>query len=97
MVDPIASRLTQASDLTVAAVSRAKPAPAPTPVARETDQAPVQVSNIAGELAASPPVDLERVARIKKAIANGTFPIYPATIADRLIALKYDWKPHDQA
>ena len=45
-------------------------------------------------MAASPPVDADRVAAIKKAIAEGRFPILPATIADRLIALKLQWNPN---
>lgn len=49
------------------------------------------VSNLARTLAAQPPVDMDRVAQIKKAIANGDFPILPATIADQMIALKLDW------
>ncbi|WP_447727601.1 flagellar biosynthesis anti-sigma factor FlgM [Sphingomonas koreensis] len=47
--------------------------------------------------AASAPVDAERVARIKKAVAEGRFPLVPSTVADRLLALKLQWNPHDQA
>ena len=49
------------------------------------------VGNLARTLAAEPPVDMDRIAEIKKAIANGNFPILPATIADQMIALKLDW------
>ena len=71
-------------------------APAPTPVARQPEAAnrDLQASGIARALAGSAPVDLDRVARIKKAISTGNFPILPATIADRMLALKYDWDPH---
>jgi negative regulator of flagellin synthesis FlgM len=55
------------------------------------------VTAFARQMAATPPVDLERVARIRRAISDGTFPIYPAKIADRLIALKLDWNPNDAA
>jgi len=48
-------------------------------------------------MASSAPVNEARVAEIKKAIANGTFPILPATIADRLMALKLSWDSNDQA
>lgn len=71
-------------------------AAAAAPVARAAsgaDEAKVTATAVAQELAASPPVDLERVARIKQAIANGNYPIAPETIADRLLALKLDWKP----
>ncbi|ODP39043.1 flagellar biosynthesis anti-sigma factor FlgM [Sphingomonas turrisvirgatae] len=47
--------------------------------------------------AASAPVDADRVAKIKKAIADGKFPLVPSTIADRLLALKLQWNPHDKA
>lgn len=55
----------------------------------------VATAGVARQLAATPPVDLERVARIKKAIANGDFPIVSSTIADRLLALKLEWNPND--
>lgn len=75
---------------------------APTPLA-PIPSTPSPVANrartpgVAASLAASPPVDADRVATIKKAIADGRFPILPATIADRLIALKLQWKPDEQA
>lgn len=47
--------------------------------------------------AATPPVDAERVARIKKAIADGKFPLVPSTVADRLLALKLEWNPNEPA
>ncbi|MFL9840128.1 flagellar biosynthesis anti-sigma factor FlgM [Sphingomonas sp. ST-64] len=47
--------------------------------------------------AASAPVDAERVARIKKAIADGKFPLVPSTVADRLLALKLQWNPNEPA
>ncbi|CAN5651804.1 hypothetical protein BH10PSE14_BH10PSE14_01600 [soil metagenome] len=96
MVDPISIRGVTGSDALVAAAMRVSAAPAPAAVARqgEPSQVAVQAGTVARQLAADAPVDLERVARIKKAISTGTFPILPATIADRLLALKYDWEPH---
>ncbi len=83
-------------------IARVSLAPAPvaasnsTPrVASGADEARVTLPGVAKSLAASPPVDVERVAKIKKAIADGKFPIYPATIADRLLALKLQWNPND--
>ena len=52
---------------------------------------------LAQPLAQAPPVDAERVARIKRAIEEGKFPLVPSTIADRLIALKLQWRPNEQA
>ncbi|MDB5712064.1 MAG: flagellar biosynthesis anti-sigma factor FlgM [Sphingomonas bacterium] len=96
MVDPVSIRGVTGGDFGVAATARVSAAPAPTPVARQPEAAnrDVQASGIASELAASAPVDLERVARIRKAISTGNFPILPATIADRMLAFKHDWEPH---
>lgn len=55
------------------------------------------LSGVTQALSASPPVDVERVAKIRKAIQDGKFPILPATIADRLIALKMQWNPNEAA
>ncbi|WP_197054287.1 flagellar biosynthesis anti-sigma factor FlgM [Sphingomonas sp. 37zxx] len=49
------------------------------------------------DLASKPPIDAERIARIRRAVKDGTFPISPATIADRMLALKLNWKPNDPA
>lgn len=52
---------------------------------------------LAKSMASSPPINASRVAEIKKAIASGTFPILPATIADRLMALRLDWISNEKA
>lgn len=54
-------------------------------------------ASLAKSLSASAPVDTDRVAQIRKAIADGRFPLVPSTIADRLIALKLEWNPNDKA
>lgn len=64
--------------------------PMAAPVATES-------TRLAKSLAAAPPVDTDRVAQIRKAIGDGKFPLSPSTIADRLIALKLEWKSNDQA
>jgi negative regulator of flagellin synthesis FlgM len=46
-------------------------------------------------MASKPPVDVDRVALVRRAIERGEFPILPATIADQMIALKYDWMSAD--
>ena len=76
----------------IAAATPTRPAQPTTSPAREPSPADVAATGgLAASLAVKPPIDEERVAQIKKAIANGTFPILPATIADRLLALRYDW------
>lgn len=39
------------------------------------------------------PVDTTHVEEVRRAIRNGTYPVLPETIADRLLALKLDWTP----
>jgi negative regulator of flagellin synthesis FlgM len=96
MVDPIGPKGSTPADLRVAPVS---PVVAPPKLVSATtdDHQASPVAQLASQLAAQPPVDADRVARIKRAIADGTFPILPATIADSMIALKYDWMSHDPA
>lgn len=101
MVDPVGTKGV-ASDRAVARVLAAAattPLPAPTAPARQGAAAAdvANLSGVAAALAAKPPVDADRVAQIKKAVANGTFPILPATIADRLLAVRYEWMTDDQA
>lgn len=94
MVDPIGWKAT--APLARTSVSTPPSAPiriAETPAA--TDAAPA--SGLTQELSAAPPVDLERVSRIKAAIAAGKFPILPSTIADRLLAFKLEWNGNEQA
>lgn len=70
------------------------------PVQRVASDAATEVPttrSTAKTLAASAPLDMDRVQRIKTAITNGTFPISPAKIADQLIALRYEWMSNDQA
>ena len=83
MVEAIGSKAITASDLRVAPVTRAVAAAPAAPVATGG----AALAGVSRPLAAPPPVDTDRVATIKKAIADGRFPITPATIADRLEAL----------
>jgi negative regulator of flagellin synthesis FlgM len=94
-VDPVSIRGVTGGDFGVAATARVSAAPASIPVARQpAANRDVQASGIASALAASAPVDLDRVARLKRAIATGTYPVQPATIADRMLAHKQDWDSH---
>ena len=57
----------------------------------------VEAGALAKVLASTPPVNADRVTQIRHAIQNGSFPILPAKIADRLIALRLEWNPSEQA
>lgn len=101
MVDSITSKaitIDGAATRVAAAAPVAAVAPVTSAATTLTPAATVdiaQTSGLAQAMAATPPVDTDRVATIKKAIADGRFPIVPATIADRLIALKLQWSPND--
>lgn len=92
MVDSIGPR---PLDRKVGGVARVGVAKGPTTV---TEQArATQAPTVAAQLSASAPVDTARVEMIKQAIANGNFPLSPTTIADALIAARYEWMSHDKA
>ena len=97
MVDSIGNKAGAVADRRIAPVAPAVAVETVKPAANQA--APVQstAAALAGEMAAKPPVDAERVAKIRKAIEDGRFPIYPTTIADRLLALKLEWSPNDPA
>ncbi|WP_298668541.1 flagellar biosynthesis anti-sigma factor FlgM [uncultured Sphingomonas sp.] len=100
MVDSIGARPATTSDLPVAPVARVLGTQAVPPISARSEtavNANAQPQTLASRLAAKPPVDSDRVQRIKNALANGTFPISPATLADQLIALRYDWLSDDKA
>lgn len=100
MVDPLGSKPIAPGDrVALTPVARAAPAPS---VQSGTERATVglQASSLAmavREMASRPPVDTERVARIREAVRDGTFPILPATVADHMLALKLNWNPNDKA
>lgn len=97
MVDPIGNKAGAVADRRIAPVAPAAPVEAAKPVASEVKMVESTAAELSSTMAAKPPVDSERVAKIRKAIEDGKFPIYPTTIADRLLALKLEWSPNDPA
>ena len=95
MVDPVGAKPVS-SVRGLASLIKASPvraAPSATSAADETSSSSIAV--MAKDMSATAPVDVDRVARIRRAIADGSFPISPATVADHLIALKNNWNPND--
>lgn len=92
MVDSIGLR---PWDRKVGGVTRVGTVAAATTVTQQPQTA--QTPTVAARLSASAPVDIERVEKIKQAIANGNFPLSPTTVADALIAARYEWMSHDKA
>ena len=95
MVDSISSKPVSGRDRQVAPVARNAPAAKVAGAPQGTAAEQLKLSAMAFGFSEQPPIDHDRVSRIRAAIRNGTFPIYPATIADRLLALKLEWNPHD--
>ncbi|WP_326523266.1 flagellar biosynthesis anti-sigma factor FlgM [Sphingomonas sp.] len=98
MVDPVGIKTVSASR-PLAAVAPASAVQVPQPATQQVQAqaAPSSLQALTKPAASAPPVDVERVAKIKKAIQDGSFPLIPSTIADRLLALKLEWNPNEPA
>ncbi|HEX8300349.1 flagellar biosynthesis anti-sigma factor FlgM [Sphingomonas sp.] len=95
MVDPIGIKTGAVVARPVSSVNALSKVAEARPVQPAAPVVQTAASELTASLAAKPPVDVERVAKIKKAIEDGNFPLVPSTIADRLLALKMQWKPND--
>lgn len=82
-------------DRKIGAVSRVGTIAAARTVTKQPQAA--AAPTVAAQLAASAPVDTARVERIKQAIAKGEYPLSPTTVADALVAARYEWMSHDEA
>ncbi|UIJ45449.1 flagellar biosynthesis anti-sigma factor FlgM [Sphingomonas cannabina] len=96
MVDPIGSKPSVPIDRRIAPVASSAPVSAAQPATQDVAVRadPSTLRALAQPLAATPPVDADRVAKVRKAIQDGNFPLLPTTVADRLLALKMQWAPH---
>jgi negative regulator of flagellin synthesis FlgM len=74
----------EASKLREGGKTRAAATVSASPVAGGSEAVASPVARMAAEGA---PVDMDRVAAIKAAIASGNYPVDPAQIADRMMAL----------
>lgn len=93
MVDPVSTRPVTLGR-SVAPLAKASPVAAPrSAVDGGSDAAATGIGALVAEYATTPPVDLDRVAKIRHAIETNSYPIIAETVADRLIAIKLNWKP----
>lgn len=100
MVDPIGIKAGAVADRRPVSVDAPAPAAAVAPIKPpQSEGAAVETAaaELSRQMAQEAPVDAERVARIRKAVEEGRFPLVPSTIADRLLALKLQWKSNDPA
>lgn len=72
-------------------VARTPRAALPTPTASSAPTTPT----LSRQMASGAPVEADRVRLIRDAVTRGMFPLSPATVADRLIAAKYEWMQND--
>jgi flagellar biosynthesis anti-sigma factor FlgM len=74
----------------------ADPSPAPTsrerPAGRRAGDVAVEVVRSSLFAAQQPPIDAEKVATIRQAIATGAYALSPADIAGAMIALANEWE-----
>lgn len=95
MVESIGTKAGAVNDRRTVPVEAAAKVAAVRPVANDMPAVQSAAAEISGQAAAQAPVDVDRVSRIRKAIQDNKFPLSPSTIADRLLALKLDWKSRD--
>ncbi len=94
MVDPVSTRPVTLGR-SVAPLAKASHVAAPRSAvdAGSDAAAATGIGALVADYAATPPVDLDRVAKIRHAIETNSYPIIAETVADRLIAIKLNWKP----
>ena len=97
MVDPIGMKTGAVAARPVSSVNALSRVAEPAAAQKPAPVVQTAARELTRSMAAKPPVDAERVAKIKKAIEEGEFPLVPSTVADRLLALKLLWSPHDPA
>lgn len=95
MVESIGTKAGAVTDRRTVPVEPAAKVAAVRSVVSDAPAVQSAAAEIAGQAAAQAPVDSDRVSRIRKAIQDNKFPLSPSTIADRLLALKLDWKSRD--
>jgi flagellar biosynthesis anti-sigma factor FlgM len=92
VVDPIGAKPIPRAAGRLAPVSGSAAAPQVDPVTSERGSGhAASVAAVAREAARSPPVDHQRVAVLRAAIANGDFRPSPETVADRMIGAMHEW------
>ncbi len=94
MVDPVGIKPVT-HERSLARVAQTAPITRSRSVVQDDAETPVAggIAGLVAQYAATAPVDVNRVAEIRDAIAKGDYPIVAETVADRLIAIKLNWKP----
>lgn len=93
MVDPIGAKPASSLDRRIAPVAASTAGTPVAPVAdgSESAQHAATVAEAARQAAQAAPIDHDRVAALRTAIANGDYRPVAQTIADRLIGHMQEW------
>jgi negative regulator of flagellin synthesis FlgM len=94
MVDAIGSKAVTAQDRLVVPVAATAQPTATTARPDETASQQLELSAVALDSGQPSAADQARVDEVRRAVRNGTYPITPETIADRMLALKLYWSPN---
>jgi flagellar biosynthesis anti-sigma factor FlgM len=93
VVDPVGSKPVSPLDKRLAPVAAGAPATRVKAVAEEGEPA-AKASSVAAaarHAAATPPIDHQRVAVLRAAIANGDYRPAPQAVADKMLGAKQEW------
>jgi len=93
VVDPVGSKPVSPLGARIAPVAPGAPAARIVAVADPRDETAEasSVAEAARRAAAQPPIDHERVAVLRAAIANGDYRPAPQAIADKMLGAKQEW------
>ncbi|TPG48266.1 flagellar biosynthesis anti-sigma factor FlgM [Sphingomonas glacialis] len=94
MVDAIGSKAVTSHDRLVVPVAAATKPAATTERTSDAVAKQHDLSAIAFDFGEPSAAETERVDAVRRAVRNGTYPITPETIADRMLALKLYWNPN---
>lgn len=93
MVDSIGAKAVTPQDRLVVPVAAATQTANATARPSEAVSKQLELSAIAFDFGKQAPVDTKRVEQVRQAVRDGSYPIFPETIADRMLALKLYWSP----
>ena len=93
MVDAIGPKAILPQDRLVVPVAAAAQPAKTTDRPSEAASRQLELSAIAFDFGKPNPADEARVEEVRRAVRDGSYPITPETIADRMLALKLYWSP----
>jgi negative regulator of flagellin synthesis FlgM len=93
MVDSIGTQGVTAQDRLVVPVTPTAQTAATTAKPSEAAPKELALTTLAADFGKPSAAEEARVDEVRRAVRDGTYPITPETIADRMLALKLYWSP----